>query len=84
MLFATNLDLQAGETISVVAARGTDSRGFTYNLPVEQVGKVPNFSWLSFVVVRLPDDVTISGDLVVTITLRGVFSNAGRVAIRSP
>ncbi|HEX5876103.1 MAG TPA: endonuclease/exonuclease/phosphatase family protein [Pyrinomonadaceae bacterium] len=82
MLFATNLDLLAGETTSSVSVRARDSRGINYDLPVEQVNKVPNFTWLSEVVVKLPDDTTITGDLVVTVGLRGAVSNAARVGIR--
>jgi endonuclease/exonuclease/phosphatase family metal-dependent hydrolase len=82
MLFATNLDLMAGETTSSVSVRARDSRGISYDLPVEQVNKVPNFTWLSEVVVKLPDDTTIAGDLVVTVGLRGAVSNAARVGIR--
>jgi endonuclease/exonuclease/phosphatase family metal-dependent hydrolase len=84
MLFATNLDFLAGETVSSVTARGTDSRGFTYDLPVEQVNKVSAYTWLSEVIVRLPDDQTISGDLVVTLSMHGGMSNAVRVAIKAP
>ena len=84
MLFATNLDLLAGETVSSVSVRATDSRGLTYDLAVEQVGKVPNFSWLTVVIVRLPDDQSITGDLLVSLGLHGSISNGGRVAIRAP
>lgn len=82
MLFATNLDLLAGETTSSVSVRARDTRGISYDLSVEQVNKVPNFTWLSEVVVKLPDDTTITGDLVVTVGLRGAVSNAARVGIR--
>lgn len=82
MLFATNLDLLAGETTSSVSVRARDSRGISYDLPVEQVNKVPSFTWLTEVVVKLPDDTTITGDLVVTVGLRGAVSNAARVGIR--
>ena len=82
MLFATNLDLLAGETTSSVSVRARDSRGINYDLPVEQVNKVPSFTWLTEVVVKLPDDTTITGDLVVTVGLRGAVSNAARVGIR--
>jgi endonuclease/exonuclease/phosphatase family metal-dependent hydrolase len=82
MLFATNLELLAGETTSSITVRATDSRGISFDLPVEQVNKIPNFTWLSEVVVKLPDDTTITGDLVVTIGLRGAVSNAARVGIR--
>jgi len=84
MLFATNLDLLTGETASSVSVRATDSRALTYDLAVEQVAKVPNFSWLSVVTVRLPDDQTITGDLVMSLGLRGSLSNSVRVGIRAP
>ena len=82
MLFATNLDFQTGETVSSVTLRATDSRGISYDLPVEQVRQVPNFAWLSSIFVRLPDDLSINGDLVVTLGMRGGTSNAVRVAIK--
>ena len=84
MLFATNLDFLAGETISSVTIHGTDSRGNGYDLPVEQVLKVPNNTWLSAIFVRLPDDQTISGDLSINLGMRGGVSNTVRVAIRQP
>jgi endonuclease/exonuclease/phosphatase family metal-dependent hydrolase len=84
MLFATNLDFLPGETVSSVSTRATDSRGIAYDLAVEQVTKVPNFSWLSSVIVRLPDDQTINGDLVVSLGMRGAVSNNVRIAIRAP
>jgi len=84
MLFATNLDLLAGETVSSVSVRATDSRGLTYDLAVEQVGKIPDFSWLTVVTVRLPDDQTIVGDLLMNLAIRGSTSNSVRVAIRAP
>src|ERR1043165_9956569 len=83
MLFAANLDFLAGETISSITIRGTDSRDNTYDLPVEQVLKVPNNTWLSAIFVRLPDDQTISGDLSINLGMRGGVSNSVRVAIKA-
>jgi hypothetical protein len=84
MLFATNVSFLAGETISAVTVRATDSRGVAYDLAVEQVRTVANFSWLSSVIVRLPDDTTISGDLVLSLGMHGGTSNNVRVGIRAP
>ena len=84
MLFATNLDFLAGETMSSVSVRATDSRGLSYDLAVEEVGKVANFPWLSSIIVRLPDDSTIAGDLVLSLGMRNSVSNSVRVGIRSP
>ena len=84
MLFATKLDFLPGEGVTSVTVRGVDSRGIFYDLVVDQVRKVPGFSWLTAVIVRLPDDATINGDLRVTLAMRGAFSNTVRLGIRAP
>jgi len=84
ILFAINLDLLTGETVGSVTARATDSRGISYDLAVEQVRKVPNFSWVTEVFVRLPEDQSISGDLLVTLSMRGFNTNTVRIGVRSP
>jgi endonuclease/exonuclease/phosphatase family metal-dependent hydrolase len=81
VLFCTNLNLQAGESISVVTARAVSSFGAVYSLPVEYVGQVAGFSWLSNVIVRLPDDPALQGNLSVAIALRGVGSNSVTITI---
>lgn len=82
ILFALNLELQPGETQSAITVRATDARAQTYDLPVEQVVKFTNLGWLWSLTVRLPDDSTINGDLTITVSLRGVPSNNGLVAIK--
>lgn len=84
MLFAINLELLSGETPSVITVRAIDSRGQSYDLPVEQVVKFANLSWLSSLIVKLPDDATINGDLAINVGLRGTWSNTVLVAIRAP
>jgi len=84
MLFGTNLELNSGETPSSITVRAIDARGQSYDLPVEQVVKFANLSWLSSLIVKLPDDSTIDGDLAITISLRGAVSNTVRVAIKAP
>jgi type 1 glutamine amidotransferase len=79
-LFAANLKLLPGETFSAVDARGEDSQQRTFALPVEFVGAVPNFDWLTQVNVRLPDGLANAGDVWVRVTLRGETSN--RVLVR--
>ena len=57
---------------------GVDSlamQGTVYNLPVEYVGKVPGYDWLTSVVVRLDEQVTDVGNLNITLTLRGTPTN---------
>jgi hypothetical protein len=55
LLFAMNLTLTAGENASAVSAEAEDAVLFHYPLLVEYVGAVPNFPWLTGVVVRLND-----------------------------
>lgn len=83
MLFATNLELLPGETPSAITIRGVDSRGNSYDLAVEQVLKFSNLAGLSTLIVRLPDDTTINGDLRVNIGIRGALSNNVFVAIKA-
>jgi hypothetical protein len=83
-LFASNVKLLQGETLSAISVSAVDTRGITYTLPVESLTLVPNFDWLYSVIVRLPEDTTLKGDLTVTLTLRGLNSNTAHVAIRAP
>jgi hypothetical protein len=84
MLFAANLDLIQGEDLSVVTARAVDAQNIEYQLPVEYVGKVTDFNWLSSVIVRLPDNLSLNGDVSIGISLRGVNSNGAVLALKAP
>jgi hypothetical protein len=84
LLFAANLSLLPGETPASVTVLGTDSRGFTYNMAVEEVRPFAGLDWVTVLTVRLPDDTTIVGDLSVNAALRGVFSNSVFVGIKGP
>ena len=83
MLFATNLELQSGETPSSITGQAVDSRGNSYDLPVEQVLKFSNFPGLSTLIVRLPADTSISGDLRINVGIRGAVSNNVFVAVKA-
>lgn len=83
MLFATNLELLSGETPSAITGRAVDSRGNSYDLSIEQVLKFSNLPGLSTLIVRLPADTTINGDLKVNVGIRGAFSNDVFVAIKA-
>ncbi|HEX6717792.1 MAG TPA: M12 family metallo-peptidase [Pyrinomonadaceae bacterium] len=80
-LFAMNLDLANGEDISAVTVEAEDSQHKIFQLPVEYVGKVPGFAWLSQVVVKLPD-LPGSGDVAVTISFHGAKSNNAIIRIQ--
>jgi Metallo-peptidase family M12B Reprolysin-like len=82
ILFAVNLELMAGEDASVVTAQAEAAGHNLYPLKVEYVGKVPNFDWLTQVVIKLPDAIASSGDVWISIRLRGVASNKVLVSIK--
>ena len=82
MLFVMNLDLLPGENASSVTARAEDAALNVYPLTVESVGKVPNFDWLTQVVVRLPDNTPASQPIFVSVSLRGQTSNKARIRMK--
>jgi uncharacterized protein GlcG (DUF336 family) len=81
MLFAMNLALQAGDSVSTVDVSAEDFAHRIYQLPVEYIGSVPDQSWATAVVVRLSDGMENLGDVLVRISYRGVSSNRVRVAM---
>ncbi|HET9525163.1 MAG TPA: PQQ-dependent sugar dehydrogenase [Pyrinomonadaceae bacterium] len=82
MLFVMNLDLLAGENSSAVTARAEDAALNVFPLTVQFVGKVPNFDWLTQVVVRLPDNTPTAQPIFVSVSLRGQTSNKARVRMQ--
>ena len=74
-LFATNVELSAGENASAVTATARDSLSRVHSLAVEFVGKVPNQAWLTQIVVRLPDSLANAGGVWLSISLHGQTSN---------
>lgn len=80
-LFAMNLALQPGEDASALSAGAEDFSGRRYDLRVEYVGPVPGFEWMTSIVVRLGDDMTDMGDVLVWVSYKGMASNRVRVGI---
>ena len=81
MLFAMNLQLQAGETASAVTADAEDSTRTIFPLTVEHVGNVPEQPWATSLIIRLPSNLPQTGDVLVRIRYRGIESNRVRVGI---
>jgi hypothetical protein len=81
MLFAMNLQLQTGETASVVTADAEDASHKIYPLTVEHIGSVPDQPWASSLVVRLAENLPLAGDVLVRIKYGGLESNRVRVGI---
>lgn len=82
MLFATNAALLPGESASVITAQAEDSQHRVFTLPVEFVGQVPGFDWLTQINVKLPDELTNAGDVQVSINVRGLVSNKAITSIK--
>ena len=81
ILFAMNLKLQAGETAAAVTADAEDAAHKVYQLKVESVAPVPDQPWLTSLVVRLSDELTDVGDVLVRVTYKGQPSNRVRVGV---
>jgi hypothetical protein len=82
-LFAMNVELQPGENLSIVTAQAEDSQQTVYPLIVEYVGNVPNQTWMAQINVKLPDNLP-TGNLLISIKVRGVESNKVPLSIRPP
>ena len=82
LVFAIGLKLANGETASAVTATAEDSTGTVRPLTVEAVGQVPNFPWLTQVVVKLTDQI-VPGDVKIRISLHGQTSNFVLVALKA-
>ena len=78
-LFAMGLDRNAPP--AEVAATAQDGSNRTYSLSVEYVGPVPEQDWASAVTLRLDDQMSDPGDVLIGITYHGVASNRVRVGI---
>src|ERR1043166_5919246 len=81
MLFAMNLKLQPGETATAVTADAEAADHTLYALSVEYVGPVPDNPWASSVIIRVPENLPATGDVLVRIKYRGLASNRVRVGI---
>jgi hypothetical protein len=84
ILFSTGLKLAAGEDLTAVTATAEDPQAGVHSLPVEFVGPVPSFPWLTQVVVRLPDSLATKPSALVSINIHGVTSNKVLVTIKAP
>jgi hypothetical protein len=71
MFFAANTQLMEGESLSTVTVLAEDERGIKFQLPVDSVRRVPNFDWLTQIVVRLPNELIGARNVRVSFNLRG-------------
>ena len=78
VLFASGIDLMPNESINVQIE---DLLNRSYPLVVEDVRKVPNFDWLTQIVVQLPDSIDLEGDYRISLTFRGTTGNKASISI---
>lgn len=74
-LFALNVDIQPGQDFSDMTAQGQDVQNGTYPLVVESARKVPGFSELTQITIKLPDQMMNAATVSITITYHGLSSN---------
>jgi hypothetical protein len=79
ILFATNVDPSTPGLLSVSAV---STRGVTYQLPIEYVGRAAWSDSVTTLIVILPQDSSLHGDLTVTLTAAGTRSNTVVFAIQ--
>ena len=81
LLFATNVDLYAGEGANAFTAEAEDSERRAHPLTVEHVARVPGFQGLTQITLRLNEQMGDAGDVLVRVSLRGMASNRVRLAV---
>jgi hypothetical protein len=81
-IFGYNLELKNGEGTSAITVQAEDAQHVIHTLPVEAAREVSDFSWITGVTVKLPDDLQGIGDVSLSISLRGIISNKVLVSIR--
>lgn len=81
IIFALNLSLQPGENFSSVSADAEDGARRHYPLAVEYVGAVPGQEWMSQIILKLNDDLSAVGDVLVRVSYRGSDSNRVRLGM---
>jgi uncharacterized protein GlcG (DUF336 family) len=79
MIFA--MGLQPGDDVTAVTADAEDGAHKIYHLAVEYVGPVPEQDWISSIVLRLDDQMSDVGDVLIGISYHGAVSNRVRVGL---
>ncbi|HUS09930.1 MAG TPA: carboxypeptidase regulatory-like domain-containing protein [Pyrinomonadaceae bacterium] len=81
LLFALNLQLQPGDDPSTITADAEDGSHRHYDLMVEAAGPVPGQNWMSSLTLRLSNEMSEVGDVLVRVTYKGRASNRVRIGI---
>jgi hypothetical protein len=81
ILLLYDMELRAGENPSIITAQAKDSQQRVFPLAIEAVRKVPDWEWITQVVVKLPLELDNAGEVSISVSLRGVPSNEALVRI---
>ena len=81
MVFALNLALAPNENASAITADAETASHTHLPLQVEYAAPLSSLPWLSSIILRLNDDLTETGDVLIGLTLHGVKSNRVRIGI---
>lgn len=83
VLFLSGVELSPGENLSAVTAVQAEDAGHAvYPMTIEYIGKVPNFDWLTQVIVRPPEALKDGSDVWVGVSVRGQLSNKALVTLK--
>jgi hypothetical protein len=82
VLFLSGVELSPGESLSAVTVQAEDAGHVIYPMTIEYVGKVPNFDWLTQVIVRPPEGLKDGSDVWINVGVRGQLSNKGLVTLK--
>jgi hypothetical protein len=82
VLFLKDAQWSEGGNRPEVMAHAEDAQGTIHSLAVEYVGKVPNFDWLTQVIVLPPRSLKDSGDVWVRMRVNGILTNRALVTIK--
>src|SRR5215813_3242475 len=80
-LFAMNVGSSFGDSPANLSIDAEDSAHNHYLLSVEFVGAVPDYSWLTMIVVRLDESLDLSEDVLLRINAHGLVSKRVRIVI---
>ena len=81
MVFALNLTFAPNETVSAITADAETAAHTHHSLQVEYAAPLSTLPWLSFLTLRLNDQLDEAGDVLLSLTFHGLRSNRVRIGI---
>ena len=81
LLLARELVFNPQQPTDALSVKAEDSQHRTFSLPIEHVARVPEFAWLTQIIVRLPDELNGAGNVQVSVVFNGAESNKAVIRI---